>query len=269
MRGVFSLAIPLTVLALGLTACSSEPLASPAPEETVEETETQVEEEAIEDADLPSDEDLIAYVEAIASDSASELEQAEDLVLDDSAAADYLTYYLHNVNAQIDQGLPNYETANVAEIDEGFELCWDGESAECTTYTDFEGSEGKISHFQIQDRDLSERLVRGSGATVEGSDGAEIEFVAAYRNAADTDLLLAYTIRSGDTGLGGPQITYKNSDGRQSQSEVDIGAIDLEPESYSSYIAVLPAGELGGEATVSYWTEAGDSVEVELPIPEK
>ena len=90
--------LPPLVLAavLGLAGCSSEPMASPAPESSNQESESP---SPSADPDLPTDEDLESYITAIASESASELENAQELVVEGSLAADYLTYYLHLTNA--------------------------------------------------------------------------------------------------------------------------------------------------------------------------
>jgi len=264
MRSAFSLLALVFVFSLGLTACSPEPLASPAPEESIEEVEPDVEDEPSQDPDLPTDEDLRSYVDAIANQSASDLQAAEDLVVEGSPADDYLTYYLHYTNALVDAGMADYGTSRVREVEDGFELCDSGEEDICTNYTDFEGKDSKISNFQVQGRELSERLVVGSGETIQGPNGSEIEFIAAYRNAADTDLIFAYTLRSGSTAMLMPDVSYRNPDGRQTQAETHVGAWDLASDSYSSYIAMFPAGELGGQATIEVWPEEGSPVPVTL-----
>lgn len=261
--------LPPLVLAavLGLAGCSSEPMASPAPESAAQESESP---SPSADPDLPTDEDLQAFVTAIASGSASELESAQELVVEDSPAADYLTYYLHITNAQLDAGVPAADTASVESVEDGFELCDSapGESV-CSPYTDFQGKEGKISDFQIQGRDISERLLSGTGETVEGPNGSEVEFISAYRNADDTHLIYAYTVRSGSTAMYMPQLSYRNPDGRQTNPELEDGAWELAPDSYSSYVAWLPAGELGGDATVELLPEHGEPVSLDLPTPEQ
>lgn len=262
-------ALPPLILAavLGLAGCSSEPMASPAPESSNQESESP---SPSVDPDLPTDEDLQDFVTAIASGSASELETAQELVVEGSPAADYLTYYLHITNAQLDSGFSASDTSPVESVEGGFELCdpAPGESV-CSSYTDFQGKEGKISDFQIQGHDLSERLVSGTGEIVEGPNGSEVEFVSAYRNASDTHLIYTYTVRSGSTAMYMPQLSYRNPDGRQTNPELEEGAWDLAPNSYSSYAAWLPAGELGGKAMVELLPEHGEPLSLELPTPEQ
>ena len=73
-------------------------------------------------------------------------------------------------------------------------------------------------------------LVTGDGETVEGPNGSEVEFISAYRNADDTHLIYAYTVRSGSTAMYMPQLSYRNPDGRQTNPELEEGAWDLAPE---------------------------------------
>lgn len=269
MRSKLLPLISVLGLALGLSACSSDPMATADAEPTAEETEERVEEEASADPDLPSDEDLEAYAAAIASQSVSDLEAAEDLVVDGSPAANYLAYYTHLRNASIDSGGVTPEPATMDDLEHGFELCFSdlGETS-CTTYTDFKGREGKITDFLVQDQELSQRLVSGDGERAAGPNGAEVEFVAAYLNADDTHLIYTFTVRSGSEPMYSPMLSYRNPDGRQTNSEYVEGAWELPADSYSSYVGLLPAGELGGEAIIELWPEESDMTSVTLEVPE-
>ncbi|NWN87462.1 MAG: hypothetical protein HLX51_02805 [Micrococcaceae bacterium] len=231
-------------------------MASPA-SEAPPETTSAAAPEPTEDPDLPSNDDIEMFISAIASSSTSELEAATDLVQADSPAANYLTYYSHNVNAQIDAGLSGLnEPADVEESDNGFQTCiTEAGEKHCTSYSDFEGKEGLITDFQVQQRDLADRLAVGSGETISGPDGSEIEFVAAYMNAQDTHLLLAFNVRSGSTETNLSTSSYRGEDGRQSQAEDFYGSWELAPDSMSSYVAMFPDASLGGEAHLDIWTE--------------
>src|SRR5699024_464189 len=102
------------------------------------------------DENLPSDDEVETFIDAIASNKLSDLEAAEDLVLPDSNAADYLRYYTHYTNALIDAGYStDYPPSATEKIETGFELCDDdghGET-ECSSYTNFKGKDGKIADF--------------------------------------------------------------------------------------------------------------------------
>jgi len=265
-RPLFTL-LSLTALCLSLAACAEEPISSPAPD-TSDNESSQPASESPKDENLPSNEDLKTFVDAIASGQASDLEAAQDFVVPDSNAAGYLRYFTHFQNAEIDAGYStDFPPDTVEEIDGGFELC-DADSYEdngCTTYTNFQGEEGKITDFQVQDHDIEDRLVMGTGDSVEGPQGAEIEFIAAYRNAADTHLFLAYEVRNGSAELDVSTQSYRNPDGRQTEAENHMGVWTLSPDSRSSYIASFPAGELQGDTYLELWTEPGGPTKVTLP----
>src|SRR5699024_3409765 len=128
------------------------------------------------------------------------------------------------------------------KIETGFELCDDdghGET-ECSSYTNFKGKDGKIADFQIQGNDIADRLVMGTGEIVDGPQGAEIEFIASYRNASNSALILASDVRNGSSELDVATASYRNPDGRQTEPEDHIGIWSLSPESKSSFTTIFP-----------------------------
>lgn len=256
MRSNTPVLISATLFALSFTACSDTPLASPAPESSPAEV-NEVPTEEPTDPELPSNEELEAYVTAIASDKISTLQEAQSLVQADSPAAGYLKYYTHLIEAQIDAGLYSSDVSStVEEIEAGFRICREElEEYVCSAYTDFEGKDGSLVNFQLEGRNLSDRLVVGSGETVEGLAGSEFEFIAAYMNSVDSHLIVSYNLSSGDTGQEMPLITYRSEDGRQSQSEFHYGMWSLAPESKSSYVAFFPNAALGGEVLLDVWED--------------
>lgn len=267
MRSTPLLLTSAALLALGLTGCGDSPMASPASDAPSQSASSSPSEQT-KDPDLPSNEDIETFMEAIASNSSSELSSASDLVLEDSPAADYLTYYSHNVDAQIDAGLSGLqEASDIEEEENGLKTCTtEAGDRQCTSYTDFEGKEGLITDFQVQGRDLADRLTVGSGETISGPGGSEIEFVAAYMNAYDTHLLVAFNLTSGSTETDLSTISYRAEDGRQSQAEEHYGSWGLAPDSMSSYIAAFPGATLGGEAHIEIWTENdGQLTTVNMP----
>lgn len=261
-----ALLIP-ALFALTLTACGETPLASPAPDaspsEKVEETV-----EPTADPEMPTNDELLAFVEAIASEKTASLEEAESLVQEESPAAGYLKYYAHNINAQIDAGIYFSDVSStVEEVDGGFSSCSDvlGEK-ECIEYTEFEGKDGLLVNFEVEGRNLEDRLVMGSGEAVPGVAGSELEFISAYMNASDSHLIVSYDMTSGGSGLEMPAISYRGEDGRQSQAEEHYGSWSLAPDSKSSYVAYFPNASLGGEIHVEMWTsDVYEDMTVVLP----
>lgn len=240
------------LLLFGLTGCGDDTLATPAPDETVSAVETPSEESS--DPDLPTNEDLELFVEAIASDKVASLEAAQAVTQEGSAAAGYLEYYTHNVNAQIDAGLYSSDLAGkIKPLENGFEVCYPGEE-HCAEYTDFEGKNGKIVDFHVAEQAVSERLVMGDGQNAETFGGAEVEFIAAYMNASNSHLIVSYNLYTGDEELDIPLITYRSADGRQSESETHYGMFSLSPDSKSSYVAFFPGASLGGEVHLDFYS---------------
>lgn len=219
-----------------------------------------------EDTGLPSEEQLREFVDAIAADTAGPLRDAQDLVAPDSPASDYLTYFAHTTEAEIDAGF-SLLASDVTEVEDGYEACAETEGKRsCATYTGFTGQEGQIYSFLVEGREIEDRLIMSTGETVEAPRGASLEFVAAYLNANDTHLLVAYELRSGSTGLHMPLTSYRGPEGRQSQSERAWGALNLAPDSMSHYVAMFPGAEQGGELHLELVEEdGGGSSTVVLP----
>lgn len=238
-----------------LTACGDDqPMASPTDSPTPEETETETpepdeetEEPEPEDPDLPSDEDLEAYVVAMGSSDPNDVREAESLVVPGSPAEAYLRHIEHLHEADRDAGFSSNDTARVTKVDEGFELCWPGEDECVGVFQNFAGDEGLIYTFSIDDRAMDDVIVMGDGSVIEGPEGSEIEFVTAYENAVGTHLIVSYILRTGSTPLMAPFGSYRSPSGRQSQSEVTNGAWELSPDSMSHYTDFIPGGEIGGE----------------------
>lgn len=241
---------------------ATESTPAPTPEESPEPTEEEQE------PDLPSDEEIQEYVEAIASDTISDLDSAADLTVEASPAANYLRYFTHQVNAQIDGGFRDHSDRAVNEVDDGLEICnsFDGEET-CTAYTHFTGEAGAIYSFEVEGTAVEDRLLMSSGEPVEGPRGSSVELVAAYLNAAGTHTVVAYELRSGDLGMSMPWPSFRSPEGRQSQAEDQFGTISLAPDSMSHYAAWFPVSELGGDLHVEIIDDEGyQRAELTVPI---
>lgn len=262
-------------IALLAVGCSNDQLASPEPTEApaestdgdtpepTEPSDNSAEPEA--DPDLPSDEDIESFIQALATSTVSDLEAARELVAEDSAAADYLVYYRHLEEAAIDGGFSNDAADQINDIEDGFEVCATFEGEEnCTTFTEFVGDDGQITDFRVQDRDLSDRLAMGSGEEVSGPGGSSFKLVAAYRNAADTHLFVNFEMRSGKQALDLPIASYRGAEGRQSSAESYTGSSSLAPDSMSHYVVVFPGAEPGGELLLEVYGETFGSEVVTL-----
>lgn len=95
---VLAVASLLLLAACGDDEPMASPVNSPSPEETETETpepEEETEEPEPEDPDLPSDEDLEAYVVAIGSSAPNDVREAESLVVPASPVEAYLRHMEH------------------------------------------------------------------------------------------------------------------------------------------------------------------------------
>lgn len=247
---VLAVASLLLLAACGDDEPMATPVDSPSPEETETETpepDEEIEEPESEDPDLPSDEDLEAYVVAMGSSAPNDVREAESLVVPGSPAEAYLRHVEHLYEADRDGGFSSNETARVTEVDEGFEMCMPSEDECVGVFQDFVGDEGLIYTFSIDDRPMEDVIVMGDGSVIDGPEGSEIEFVTAYENANGTHLIFSYILRSGSTPLMAPFGSYRSPSGRQSQSELTSGAWELSPDSMSHYTDFIPGAEVGGE----------------------
>lgn len=250
-----STAIIAVASLFALAACGDEPLASPVEdaesteptEESPSPTEDETEEAEPEDPDLPSNEDLESFVEAMGSASPDDIRAAEDIVVPGSPAQGYLRHLEHLSEADRDAGYTSGETATITAVDDGFEMCLPQEDDCVGVFRDFVGEDGQIYSFNIDDRAMDDVIVMGDGSVIDGPNGTEIEFITAYENAAGTHLIFNYMLRSGSTGLMAPHGSYRSPSGRQSQTEMTNGAWELSPDSMSHYSAIIPGGEIGGE----------------------
>lgn len=262
--------LTLACMPLMLVACSDgDSLASessPTPEQSSAAEAPPSPSEPTSDPDLPSDDDIQAFMETIANQDPSELEAAQEYVVEGSPADDYLLYSAHNADSAIDGGITGEPNVEVNPIEGGFEICdtFQGEET-CAAYTDFVGESGKIYSFNAGGSPLEEKLTVGSGTEIEGPGGSSVELVAAYENAYGTHLFVAYKLRSGTQDLDFPMVSYRGADGRQSQVESLQGGTSLAPESMSHYTAAFPGAELGGELLLDIYgpdVQGGETVVV-------
>lgn len=259
---------------LALTSCGNEeqlasPVsATPEAETSPEPTPEIIEEEA--DPDLPADDDIREYVDAIAGREIGDLRSAEELVVEGSPAAGYLAYFIHSVEAERDSGFRNYITSTVESIDDGLEICSraDGEEL-CTDYEAFTGEMGLIYGFEVQGEPVADRLIMGSGSTVEGPGGVSAELISSYRNSSGTHTIVSYIIRSGDQSLMVLDPSFRSPEGRSSKSEQGLGVFDLPANSMSHFTAWFPVSDLGGELHLELMSDDfHEMVDLVVPIGE-
>lgn len=230
--------------------------------ETSESTE-----EAAGSEDLPTDEDLQVFVEAIASNDVAAAEDARSLAVEGSVADAYLTYQAHVAQALVDAGMANMASETVESTDEGFEICLESEPEDCSTFADFAGSDGKVQNFTVDGKSLDDRLIVSDGSPVVGDQGAEVTPVVAYKAASNDTLTVGFDLASSESPIMHNTVSYRGPDGRQSDSSNSVGAFDLGADSMASQVESFPGAELGGELIIEIGYESTmRPVEITVPI---
>lgn len=275
-------AAPLTAAALAaLVAVSgcSDSKSSPAEDEEGEAQQMSSEastssaeasdsaEEAAGSEDLPTDEDLQVFAEALASQDVAAAEDARSLVVEGSVADAYLTYQAHVSQALVDAGMANMASETVESTDEGFEICLESEPEDCSLFADFAGADGKVQSFTVDGKSLDDRLIVSDGSSVVGGRGAEVTPVVAYKAASNDTLIVGFDLASGDDPIMHNTASYRGPGGRQSASSNSVGTFDLGADSMASQAESFPGAELGGELIIEIGYEStGRPVEITVPI---
>lgn len=259
-------AVPLLLCALLLTGCGGSDVRPADADSTV----TQVDQGAeapveastptpSEEPDLPSDDDVRAYVDAVASSNVATFEKAMKLTKTGSLAEAYLTYEIASENANIDGGYPTSSTlVGITSKKGGYQACYTGDAADpvCFLYTDVEGSDGKIVDFTINGLELENRISVGNGTFVPGTAyGVSGKFATSYVTAADNNLIITFQLHTTAVPVSIISATYRSPDGRQSQAANIAGPYDLAPRSLANFSAMFPGAKPGGTVTLSFYRE--------------
>lgn len=224
-------------------------------------------EEAAGSEDLPTDEDLQVFAEALGSNDVAALEDARSLVVEGSVADAYLTYQGHLAQSLIDAGMADLASETVESTERGFEICLESDPNDCALIADFSGAKGKVQGFTVDGKDLDDRIVVGPGEPAVGDQGSEITPVIAYKAASNDTLVVGYDLASSETPIMATTSKYRGPDGRESESSNTIGSMDLSAESMASQVASFPGAELGGELTVEVLYESTmRPTEITIPI---
>jgi hypothetical protein len=113
--------------------------------------------------DLPSEEGLARYFDAVASYDPARLRDAQEVAADGSPAQRYAAY-LAEFAAAADAGGQPVPAAEAEAVDGGFEACGgSGAPDECVTWADLEGEDGELTGFTVGGVALEDSLVHLTG----------------------------------------------------------------------------------------------------------
>jgi len=255
-------ALVLAVLLLTLVACGGEPEVKPAtgddsaPRVAGSSSDSASSAAATEtDPELPSDDVLHSYFDALSTTNVEALEEAAELAEKGSAAEAYAGYTLAYVNASLDGGTYS-EGSPVEEADGRYRSCTDpADDSTCIEWANIEGRGGKVVSFTANDQPVRDRIVVGSGEPVRAGSLASVTLLYAYQSIVSPNLYVVVNVKSGSSPVtvATYDATFRGADGRQLQvvAEYGLGPTDLDADSSATMVMAFPEAKLGGSATFS------------------
>lgn len=209
------------------------------------------------------------YFDAFAGQGIEEMRTAAENAAAGSLAQDYLVHQANVVEANTANGYGGEEQSADYKKDVVEVASYDY----TTKYADIEFDGGKIASFTIDGKDVSDRLVVGSGDAVETSDGlARFEVLSVYQGISD-DLFVVVKYSTQDRPMDfGYQATYRDPSGRQIQDTDSIVPDSIVEDSYQLGTVIFPGAEIGGVMKLNYGSgDEGAFVfeDVEVPLPKK
>lgn len=212
---------------------------------------------------------LKEYFDAFAGQQVEEMKAAAENAAAGSLAQDYLTHQANIAEANMANGYGAEEQS----VDYKKDLVELAGYDYTTKYADIDFDGGKIASFTVDGRDVSDRLVVGSGEAVETSDKlARFEVLSAYQSASDhLFVVVKYTTNDRPMDFG-YQATYRDPSGRQIQDSDSIIPDSIVEHSYQLGTVIFPGAEIGGAMKLNYGSgDEGAFVfeDVEVPLPKK
>ncbi len=263
-RGTHGLSALVVAGLLTLAACGGDPKVEPATGDdsaprvaqssSSESASSAVPTEA--DSDLPSDDDVHSYFDALSTVNVEALEEAAELAEKGSAAEAYAGYKLAYANASLDGG--KYAEGNPVEETEGggYRSCDDpADDSTCIEFAHIEGRGGKVVAFTANDQPIRDRIVVGTGEPVQAGSLASVTLLYAYQSIVTPNLYVIVNVKSGSSPVtvATDDAVFRGADGRQLEvdSEYSLGPTDLGADSSATMVLAFPQATLGGSATFS------------------
>lgn len=209
------------------------------------------------------------YFDAFAGQGVEEMRTAADNAAAGSLAQDYLVHQANIGEASTANGY-GVEEQSVDYKKDAVEIT----SFDYTTkYADIEFDGGKIASFTIDGKDVSDRLVVGSGEVVETSDElASFEVLSAYQSISNY-LFVVVKYKTNDRPADfGYTATYRDPSGRQINDSDSVTPSSVVEESYQLGTVTFPSATIGGTMKLHYTNDDDGSYisdDVEVPLPKK
>jgi hypothetical protein len=208
------------------------------------------------DTDLPSDDDIEAYFNAVSTYDVGDLKHAMKLSEPGSIAEAYAGYFLGAANASIDGGYPLAGDLPI-KVDGGYKACTGKGEDACVTWADVEGRDGKIVNFTINGKELGPRISAGTGKSVDAGSLGQVKLLYAYQSVQSGGMFVVAEVRSGAAPItiGSYQATYRSREGRQSTAAETTGPTELAAKSLATIVLSFPNAEPGGTVTIPMFSE--------------
>ncbi|MCE5290830.1 MAG: hypothetical protein LLG14_16550 [Nocardiaceae bacterium] len=206
------------------------------------------------------------YFKAIASNDASEVDSAMGTAAPGSIADVYLKYSSASNNAYQDAGR-TFKPGKVTAKGDSWQYC--DTTNVCVDYADIKASGDKIASFTVSGKDIKDRLLAGSGTTVNVGDLGEVQVLVSYQGAISNSLYITFRIKSGSAPIGlNYETAYRSAEGRQTQPSDRVGPSTLQPNSTAYYMLVIPKSTLGGDLLLGLYAtdSSGGRDQVNIPI---
>lgn len=187
------------------------------------------------------------YLSAMVSGDLDTMETMHDHVAEGSPAETYADFQVGLARAQRQSGI-SLEGGSTREVEGGVEMCSGGS---CSTFSDFEVTDGRLVAFIVDGNAISERLVTG-GETINAS-GVTGTLVAAYQTVSSNELIVVADINNGrddQAHLNIYSAEYVDEGGAQSTATDALGAIELRPGSSTTVAVIFEGASPGGTAYI-------------------
>lgn len=207
------------------------------------------------------------YFDAFAGQEVEEMRAAAEHASAGSLAQDYLVHQANIVEANTANGYGGEEQSADYKKDVVEVASYDY----TTKYADIEFDGGKIASFTVDGKDVSDRLVAGSGDAVESSDKlASFEVLSAYQSISNY-LFVVVKYKTNDRPADfGYTATYRDPSGRQINDSDSVTPSSVAEDSYQLGTVIFPSAMIGGTMKLHYTNDddgAYVSDDVEVPLP--
>jgi len=194
------------------------------------------------------------YFKLIGDATEDSFKEAASIAAPDSVAFAYATHLGFLAETDTASGTSTAEPETFPKSAKGFKICdlnGDGDKSDCSYYSDFETTAGKIATFSADGKPMKDRIVLGTGGPIKAGDLATVRFVSAYQSPFSNALFVTVEIKTKDvaveTGVGSAD--YRRPNGRQATAADYAGDYQIGAKSLMTNYMIFPGSEIGGQVS--------------------